>query len=46
MRVTVAASGRLSPQDLSPEATEEFTRLFRSWTGAGGDDADGAASPD
>jgi anti-sigma factor RsiW len=44
MRVTVAATGRLTPEDLTPEATEEFTRLFRSWTDGGSGDGD--APPD
>ncbi len=33
MRITVAATGRLEPEDLSPEARDEFTRLFRTWNG-------------
>ena len=31
MRVTIAETGRLTPEDLSPEAREEFTDLFRAW---------------
>ena len=31
MRVTIATAGRLTPEDLSPEARDEFTELFRSW---------------
>lgn len=31
MRATIAATGTLRPQDLSPEAEEEFTELFRRW---------------
>ena len=31
MRVTIATTGRLTPEDLSPEARDEFTGLFRSW---------------
>ena len=38
LRVTIAHTGRLTPEDLSPEASEEFTRLFRTWT----DEGDGA----
>ena len=51
MRVTVAATGRLTPEDLTPEATAEFTRLFRSWTdadgggGGGGGGVDGTVPP-
>jgi len=44
MRVTVAATGRLSPEDLTPDAEEEFTRLFRAWTvgdGGGGSGSTG-----
>jgi len=35
MRVTIATAGRLTPDDLSPEAREEFTDLFRSWWAGG-----------
>ena len=31
MRVTIAETGRLTPEDLSPEARDEFTELFRTW---------------
>jgi len=31
MRVTIAATGTLSVEDLSPEAADEFTALFRRW---------------
>ena len=31
MRVTIAATGRLTPDDLTPEARQEFTDLFRTW---------------
>jgi anti-sigma factor RsiW len=31
MRVTVAAVGRITPDDLSPEAREDFIELFRAW---------------
>ncbi len=42
MRLTVAATGRLGPEDLSPEARDEFTRLFRNWSGtADGDGGEG-----
>ena len=33
MRVTVTETGRLTPEDLTPEARDEFTRLFRRWHG-------------
>jgi predicted anti-sigma-YlaC factor YlaD len=36
MRVTIAETGRLTPEDLTPEAREEFTRLFRRWHGTDG----------
>jgi anti-sigma factor RsiW len=31
MRVTIATTGTLRPEDLSPEAEQEFTALFRRW---------------
>ncbi len=31
MRVTIWATGTLRAEDLSPEAAEEFTELFREW---------------
>ena len=31
MRVTIAATGRLTPEDLTPEARQEFTELYRAW---------------
>jgi anti-sigma factor RsiW len=31
MRATIRATGTLQPQDLSPEAREEFTELFLRW---------------
>jgi anti-sigma factor RsiW len=31
MRITIAATGALRPEDLSPEAEQEFTELFRAW---------------
>ena len=31
MRVTIVATGRLGVEDLSPEALDEFTELFRGW---------------
>jgi anti-sigma factor RsiW len=30
MRITIAATGALRPEDLSPEAEQEFTELFRA----------------
>ena len=41
MRLTIATTGRLTPDDLSPEARDEFTRLFRSWRADGGEDPPG-----
>ena len=35
MRQTIAATGRLVPEDLSPEAREEFGALFRAWRSEG-----------
>ena len=31
MRATIAATGTLRPEDLSPEAAAEFTDLFQQW---------------
>jgi anti-sigma factor RsiW len=31
IRATIAATGRLSADDLTPEMREEFGRLFRRW---------------
>jgi anti-sigma factor RsiW len=31
MRVTIATTGSLVPEDLSPEARQEFTELFHRW---------------
>ena len=31
MRATIAATGRIIPEDLSPEARREFTELYRAW---------------
>jgi anti-sigma factor RsiW len=51
MRVTVATVGRITPDDLSPEAREEFIGLFRAWKaeeaggpGGGSRDASGDGS--
>ena len=30
MRITIATTGRLTPEDLGPDAREEFAELFRS----------------
>lgn len=38
MRMTIAATGRLTPEDLTPEVRQEFTDLFRTWH-RGDDDA-------
>jgi len=47
MRATIAATGTLTPDDLTPEARDEFTRLFRTWTAEGSDGPDdGAAAGD
>lgn len=35
IRVTVATFGRLTPDDFSPEVSEEFTRLYRAWRAEG-----------
>jgi anti-sigma factor RsiW len=32
MRETLRVAGRLAPEDLSPEMTEEFSEIFRRWT--------------
>jgi len=31
MRITIASTGSLGPEDLSPEARREFTDLFHRW---------------
>jgi anti-sigma factor RsiW len=31
MRATIALTGRLSPEDLTPMMREEFTALYRRW---------------
>jgi anti-sigma factor RsiW len=31
MRETLRLTGRLTPEDLSPEMTEEFSGIFRRW---------------
>jgi len=38
MRVTIATTGALTPEDLSPDARAEFTELFRTWRAEGPDD--------
>ncbi len=35
MRATIRATGALHPDDLSPQAREELTELFRSWRDEG-----------
>jgi anti-sigma factor RsiW len=45
MRVTIATTGRLTPDDLPPEARDEFTRLFRSWRAEDGMDPRGGGAP-
>ena len=37
MRVTIATTGSLTPEDLSPEARQEFSELFRTWRAEGPD---------
>jgi anti-sigma factor RsiW len=48
MRVTIAQTGSLTPEDLTPEARDEFTRLFRRWNGSDPDRErpDGGHGPD
>ena len=43
MRATIAALGRLTPEDLTPEVRQDFTELYRSWQAEGpsGDDEPG-----
>ncbi len=41
MQATIRATGRLEPEDLSPEAQNELTALFRHWR----DDADRGDAP-
>jgi anti-sigma factor RsiW len=31
MRETISLAGRLEPEDLTPQAREEFTDLYRRW---------------
>ena len=46
MRVTIAVTGRLTPEDLTPDAREEFTALFRRWSDGGhGPGTDSGAGP-
>jgi anti-sigma factor RsiW len=45
MRTTIAATGRLTPDDLTPQARAEFTRLFRAWSADDGDDPDAPDDP-
>jgi len=35
IRVTVATVGRLTPDDFSPEVSQEFTELYRAWRAEG-----------
>jgi anti-sigma factor RsiW len=35
MRITIAATGALQPEDLSSEAAHEFIELFRGWRDGG-----------
>jgi anti-sigma factor RsiW len=40
IRVTVATVGRLTPDDFSPEVSQEFTELYRAWRADGSPPAD------
>lgn len=31
MRVTIAAAGRVQPEDLAPEALDDLVALYRAW---------------
>lgn len=31
IRLTIAATGRVEPEDLAPEARDELVRLYREW---------------
>ena len=31
MRATIALTGRLEPEDLTPQMREEFSALYRRW---------------
>lgn len=46
MRVTVAATGRLTPEDLDSGVRDGFTRLYRAWADdeAGTGEASGGGS--
>jgi len=35
MRATIRATGALQPDDLSPDALQEFTELYRQWSAEG-----------
>ena len=37
MRETIRLTGRLEPDDLTPQMQDEFVTLFRQWRGAGQD---------
>ena len=45
LRLTVAATGRLAPEDLDPVVRDEFTRAFRAWSDGGGATGGGASAP-
>lgn len=38
MRATIALTGRLTPDDLTPEMRSEFSALYRRWRPDHGDD--------
>jgi len=40
MRETIRLTGRLVPEDLSPQMREEFTELYRRWREDEGEGAD------
>jgi len=44
MQATIAATGRITPEDLSPQARREFTELYRAWRAD--DPASGPDQPD
>jgi hypothetical protein len=31
MRVTIAAAGRVQPEDLAPQALDDLVALYRAW---------------
>ena len=43
IRATVASVGRLTPDNFSPEVSQEFTELYRAWRDEGPAPADGSS---